>query len=588
MAFCLTLSEKSKFKKALRNGEINISELFKMDESADRRDVLAKYVGKENAVQVNALLESKFFLKDVLAGVKRWIKKVSVEGSQLRKDLISRLADMKVFQGEKFYQDLATIKLKMQPTEEQAKTVIGLAKDIVILKAKADKDGVFANKSDEVAYGLTKVALKKYLGDMKLAAKRILFKEQPIQKILSMIGELPGIFKSSLTSLDNSFFGRQGIKTLYSNPKIWVKRFMESWRNIGKQIMAKGKWYTSGDDAVMDMIEAYIYSRPNAVNGKYEAGGYGLDVDSEEAYPSFAPEKIPLLGRLFKASAVAYNGGALLFRSDLADKFITLAEAQGVDTLNKNEAKYLGQAISSLTGRGSYGKYEILTKEANVLVFSVKFAKSNIDTLIAPIKYGAKKIGLGSFENKGEEFASKKSAEATLKIIGSIALLLFIAKMLDPDSVDEDPRSTNSGKIKIFGHWTDISGGLASYLSTALRLVPTMHNGKWGFWMKSSTGKWTSLTSGKYGVQTALDIFENFLEGKLAPLAGLVRDIWSGKNFQGQRVTIKNATSSLITPISIQNFNQLKDDPNSSSILVSTILDALGFSVSTYRKRKNK
>ena len=75
MAFCLTLPEKQKFKKALRNGEINISELFKMAESADRRDVLAKYVGKENAVQVNALLESKFFLKDVLAGVKRWIKK---------------------------------------------------------------------------------------------------------------------------------------------------------------------------------------------------------------------------------------------------------------------------------------------------------------------------------------------------------------------------------------------------------------------------------------------------------------------------------------------------------------------------------
>jgi hypothetical protein len=581
MAFCLTLPEKQKFKQALRSGELNIAELAKMVSSEERRNALAKYVGKENAVQVNALLESKFLLKDIVAGAKRWIKKVSVEGSPLQKDLITRLAEMKVFQGEQFYQDLATIKLRMQPTEEQAKTVTDLAKDIVNLKAKADKDGVFANKSEQVTYGLTKVALEKYLGDMKMEAKRIFFREQPVKKVLSLISELPGTFKSAVASMDNSFWGRQGIKTFW-DPRlthIWLKNFLKSWVNIGKQIFAKGKWYKSGDDAVMDLIKANIYSRPNGVNGKYEAGKYGLSVLSEEAYPSSSLEKIPLLGRLFKASEVAYNGGALTLRADLADRLIKIAEKQGVDTLDPEQAVGMGHLISSQTGRGDIGRAEMMGKEINTIFFSIKFLKSNFDTLTAHIL---------DPKVRANPVARKEAAMNILSIIATLGSVLTVAKLLNKDSVEEDPRSTNFGKIKVFGHWTDMTGGMASLVTLASWLIPTFHNGQLGFWSKNSAGVYRNLISGEFGMQTGMDVINSFWQGKLSPIAGIFRDMWQGKDYSGKPFTATSALWNSTTPISIQNLQQLLNDPASSFVLGSMILDALGFSTMTQPATNSK
>ncbi|WP_196301892.1 hypothetical protein, partial [Streptococcus pneumoniae] len=77
--------------------------------------------------------------------------------------------------------------------------------------------------------------------------------------------------------------------------------------------------------------------------------------------------------------------------------------------------------------------------------------------------------------------------------------------------------------------------------------------------------KWTDLTAGKYGQMTALDVTENFLEGKLAPVPGLLRDVWQGKNFQGEKVTVTNALKSLITPLPIQSALQRKDVENLGS-----------------------
>ena len=119
-------------------------------------------------------------------------------------------------------------------------------------------------------------------------------------------------------------------------------------------------------------------------------------------------------------------------------------------------------------------------------------------------------------------------------------------------------------------------------MTVASRLTPTMHDGEWGFWYKNSrTGKWVDLTGGKYGQQTALDIFENFWEGKLSPMAGLVRDVWNGKNFQGEPVTAPNAIMNLSLPLSIQNYHQIMSGPDSENIIWLMLAEGLGLSVAS-------
>ena len=576
MKWCLIKPKADELKRAIKSGKINPTTLSEMT-SKQRRSFLEKYVGAENASEVNALFESKLLLKNQKAGYISWAKKITGITPEARRDIISKIENMENVlnpQEEKmFLEDLAKKRLGLEVTAEEAKNISELTKQISDLGKKADENGNFPSEETRLEYGASKVALENYINQIKLEANKISFRQQPIKKIISIIKEIPGTLKSSVASLDNSLWGRQGIKTLMDirTSKIWAKNFLKSWRDIGRQLKGKGRWYTSGDDAVIDSIKADIYSRPNAILGKYKAGGYGLEVLNEEAYPSSLPEKIPLLGRVFKASETAYNGGALRLRADLADRLIKIAEKNGVNTLNPEEARPIGNLVGSLTGRGSLGKGDVLAKEINTLAFSVKFLKSNFDTLTA---------GLTDPKIRQNKFARKEAAKSLLSIVATTASILAIAKLIDKDAVEEDPRSSNFGKIKIFGHWTDITGGMAGIVTLASRLAPTLHEGKLSFWKKNNKGEYDDLIAGGYGKQNAMDVFDSFWQGKLSPIAGVVRDMWKGSDYSGNPITLNSVIKKQL-PISVQNYESLKNDPNSSFWLGSMILDGLGLSTSS-------
>jgi len=574
-AFCLIPKQVQKFLTGLKEGSINPEKMANMS-SADRRAYLETFVGKDNAKGVNALFESKLLLKNKQQGYISWAKKVGGISPKERRDMISRIENMqKVLdpkEEEQFLADLASQRLRVNITQEEAGVLANLSKRAQDLRQKATPEGKFPSNSERLEYGAAQVQLENFFNQLKLDTTSLRFSEGRAKYLANAVKEIPGTLKSLVASLDNSFWGRQGIKTLYTHPRIWTKNFIKSWGDLARQATAKGKWYKAGDDAVMDSIKADIYSRPNALNGKYKAGGYGLNVLNEEAYPSSLPEKIPFLGRLFKASESAYNGAALRLRADLADLLIAKAERMGVNTLSPEEAGGMGSLVSSLTGRGNIPMTPSQAKSTNVLFFSIKFLKSNIDILTAH-----------QFDSKANAFVKREAALNLLKIVSTTATILTVAKLLDPESVDEDPRSTNFGKVKVFGHWTDITGGLAGLTTLAARtIVPTMHDGELGLWKKSGTGKYTNLIAGEYGQQDAFDlIVDGLFSNKLSPAAGLFRDIWRGQDFSGQPVNPISASQNLLTPLSIQNFQDLLKDPASSFPLGSMILEGIGFSTST-------
>jgi len=174
-----------------------------------------------------------------------------------------------------------------------------------------------------------------------------------------------------------------------------------------------------------------------------------------------------------------------------------------------------------------------------------------------------------------------------VSIIGHVAGLMMIAKFLDPESVEEDPRSTNFGRIKIFGHWTDITGGMRTIAIMAARLVPTRRNGEWGVWRKSSTGNWTNLTAGEFGKDDAVDVFmDALLLNRLSPIASILRDFYRGEMFGGEPFDIKKSIVNSLTPLSIQNVNDVKDE-KFETVLAVGISEFLGLGVSTYKYQDN-
>jgi len=91
-----------------------------------------------------------------------------------------------------------------------------------------------------------------------------------------------------------------------------------------------------------DRIKADLYSRPNAMNGKYRAGHIGLDNLSH-----------------IKGSDVFFLE-TLKVRADSADKMIAEAELQGKDTTDPNVMKELGEEINAL-GKPIHRSESIMT-----------------------------------------------------------------------------------------------------------------------------------------------------------------------------------------------------------------------------------
>lgn len=571
---CLPQKERDNFVKALRNKDITIEQLYGM-KTAERRALIATYAGEDFAQIINARFEAAMLSKQKTA-IANWVKNTISAKNPIRKDMLKKVERIKEVlttgQEGDFLSDLAEQKLGLGVTQEEAETIVRMKQDVDKLRMEIPDNAPLRSK-ERMAYGFAVDRFKNYVGDLKLQAESLSMRERmdPVNWGKDIV-DLAGTAKSLIATLDNSFIGRQGIKALLRGDyKIWGDAFATSFKLMGKQLMQKAPkgLFASPDDAVMSALRADIYSRPNALNGKYAAAknGYGLGQFHEEAFPTSIPARIPLLGRLFKASETAFTGSALKMRAELADSMIAAAEQNGIDMLDEKQATAIGSLVTSLTGRGELTRTAPIGKELNALMFAPRFLKSNFNTVTGHM-----------FDKTMTPYARRQAALSTVKIASSIGAILTLADIINPGSVEWDPRSTNFGKIKLGSKRYDITGGMSGLVTLASRITPTYRNGEWGFWTKSgTTGKYTKMSTGDFGEQTALDTFENFFEGKLSPAAGALRDIWKGTKYSGEKPTFVNTISGLTIPISVQILEEELKKGN-DDILFAMIAESLGFS----------
>jgi len=598
MAWCLTKAHQNKFKKALKDGTIDPFKMANMS-SEQRRAVFETITDTENAIRINSLYESKLLLKNRLQGFKTWVKRTVGLKPAVRRDMLSkieRLNELDVLDPktlDSFKADLARTRLGFAISFEQAKNISDMGQTVSESKKEwvdiVNAHPTWSTESDSarkerwvnpkgLEYGLKVRALENYVNEIKQTARKekLSFKEDPLRATLNVIRDSPtflnNLGKSLMATLDNSLWGRQGIKQLLGSieqKKIWGRNFIKSFGDIKSELLAEN---IDGFEP-MDLVMAEIYSRPNSLNGKYKAGDYQLGVAHEEAIPTSLPERIPVVGRVFKAAETAFSAGALRSRADLADMYISKMEAQGLNTLDSAQARGAGHLVGSLTGRGSLGKLTPLAKELNLFFWSARFLKSNIDTLTAH-----------QFDPQATPFTKTEARKNLVNIVTQVGGLMMLANILNPDLVDEDPRSTNFGKIKVNGKWTDITGGMGALVRLVSRtMIPTKHNGEWGLWKKASTGKWTNLVAGQYGQDDAFDlIIDGLFTNKLSPLASIVRDAMRGEMFGGEPFDIRKSIVNSVTPISIQTVNDVKDE-KFSVVLGVMISEFFGLGTSTYK-----
>lgn len=554
---CLPPQAVDKFTRALKAGRIDPAKLSGLSSKA-RHEYFAKLVGEGDAKTVNSLFESKMLLKNQKYAYTTWAKNVAGLSPEVRRDLISRIERMDTFldapSERAFLKDLASTKLGLNVTFKEAKQITNMSVKLQELKAKQRPDGTFSSKADRMAYGYAKVDMGKYLSDLKFQTEKKTAKQVLLSNPAENVSKIAGVAKSVRASLDNSALFRQGWKTLWTNPIVWQKNARNSFKDL----------YRSGikNEDVQREVMADIVSRPNY--DKYAKMKLALG-NVEEEFPSSIQNKIWVLGRGFKASEAAYENFLYRTRADVADKYLKIAEAGGVDITDKKQLAAMGKIINSLTGRGSLGAGEgskAVSGWTNNIFFSIRFLKSNIDTLTVHAASG----GI-------TPFARKQAALNLLKIVSGTSAVLAIANALMPGSVETDTRSSNFGKIKIDGTTFDVTGGMGSLLVLAGRQIA-------GQTKSSTTGAVTDYGS-DFGQTSRADGLTDFITGKFSPAAATVRDILNGKDFDGNKMTPGRAAINTFVPMPATNTANNIKDPNAAPWLLSLIADGLGIGAST-------
>jgi hypothetical protein len=567
---CIPRYLKDKLADALKSGELKLEKLAYnekglMRSSEERRAMLAKYVGEEPAKTVNAEFESKLLLKDQQRGIISWAEK-TIQDPKAKKDIIDMANKMTDVLNDKnkvvILGDFVARKFGFGMTDEQAANISTLAKLAgsarIAMEGKRGEIGSSVRTPEEKAYGDAAIAFSNYISDLKAkSANKSIYEYMKLKNWGTAVSETAGVAKAMKAALDLSGTLRQGIKMLFTHPTIW-------WESTAKEF--KAAWDSLGGKNVMDSLHSWVVSDPeynNMVRDK-------LDVNvMEEARPSHWPARIPVLGRLFKASDDAYTTFMLTNRVLAYKHYTAIARASG---FTETTGMGIGELANSLTSRGNLGRLEPIAGTINNVMFAPKNLKANWDVLTAH-----------AFSKDMSSFARKEAAVNLVKIISGTAATLALAEIFWPDSVDKDPRSTDFGKIKIGDTRFDVSGGMAGIATLAMRILPTENDGKWSEWSKSSTtGKMTDLRAAKWGQGTGKDVIFNFFENKASPAVSVVKEILEGKDFQGKPITATGELSNLLMPLPVSTYQELANNPNSANIVISMIAETLGVSTNTY------
>ena len=524
--FCLPEEITNKLKKAIKSGEIDIEKLSSAS-SEYRVNFFKQFMNERNAKEVVALFESKLLLKNQKRGLVTWAKQILGMKPAVERDVISRIMRMdKILNPENeksFLRELASKKLGVDITIEEARKITELSNKIKSLENFTDNAG-------RIKYGRAKLDLIDYIDSLN-------------PKRANVIENVLGLPQAAMSLFDLSAPLNQGWGLM--SRKEW-------WNNLAPMIEAFNR-----ESAFRD-IQADIITRPNYKLAK-RAGLRLSDLsenlfEREEIFMTTLLDKIPGMA----ASQRAYIGFLNKLRMDSFDDLIKKAKLAGEDvSLGSKAAEDIATIVNAFTG--GYGRTDPLL---NAFLFSPRRIRSAVK-ILNPYTYINPKT-------------SKTARKAAIRnLLGSLAMtgsVIALAGLHGAVETEEDPRSSDFGKIKVGDTRLDISGGIASYVILLSRILS-------GEIKSSNTGAIKKLGN-NYTSTSGFDLTANFIRNKLSPLASLIIDVLTGENAVGEKKTPTQSVIDRFKPMFLKDaYEVLTEDPE-AKILIPFAL--FGGGLSTY------
>uniref|UniRef100_A0A6H1ZGU6 Uncharacterized protein n=1 Tax=viral metagenome TaxID=1070528 RepID=A0A6H1ZGU6_9ZZZZ len=351
--------------------------------------------------------------------------------------------------------------------------------------------------------------------------KAVLDKRTLLQKMTEAGIQLANIPRSIMASFDLSAPLRQGIFLAARHPKMFFSSFAKQFKTFASEKAYKGLM----DDIVNRPTYKVMRENKLAITELGQAM-----TTREEAFMSNWAEKIPVVGRVVRASGRAYTGFLNKLRADVFDDFIKQGTKLGID-----DPKFLKSAadfVNHATGRGTLGGLEKAAVPLNTFFFSPRLIMSRLN-LINPIYYA--------------KLHPQVRKEAIKSLFGFAGMSLTVGGLLKMGgaSVELDPRNADFMKPKFGNTRYDILGGFQQPIRLAAQLIS-------GKIISSTTGKTVTLGEG-YKPLTRVGIIGRYFSYKEAPLISFAHALLKGQTAIGEKVDIPTEIVNRFIPMVAQD-----------------------------------
>lgn len=226
------------------------------------------------------------------------------------------------------------------------------------------------------------------------------------------------------------------------------------------------------------------------------------------------------------------------------------------------QGKALANAVNVATGRGEPGRFAGAISAAGHVLWSPRLLLSRFQLLAGQPLYG------------GDVSTRKLIAKEYARALTGLAAVYVLATLAGSEPPEDDPTSSDFGKLKFGNTRVDPLAGLSQVTVLLSRLT----SGE----KKALSGR-VSRIRGEigYGRDNSYDIIARFLRTKLTPTLGVAVDLLSGENIVGEPVTPTSVALDVTIPLTFRDIDELMQDQGVPAGVALTILSAFGMGLQT-------
>lgn len=395
------------------------------------------------------------------------------------------------------------------------------------------------------------------------------------EKAMRLSAEVLNIPRSLMTVGDFSGLLRQNLFFSVGHPLMTAKNVPDMFKSFGSQAVYD-RWFA-------DLKETPRY---NAIMKSRLAIADSVNHDlskREEALMSSLAEKIPIIGKtIVKGSERSYTLLLNKMRVDLFNYFADSMEKRGMTADNSpRQYRAMAEYINNATGRSDFG--DNLNRVAPILN-SVFFSPRLIASRVNMLTYWMQP----RFWKTLPREARVDYFRNWISLLAVGGTILALAK-LGGAEVEDDPRSSDFGKIKSGNTRWDIWAGSQQYMRVLAQVVSGQRK-------STATDKMYSLSGDDAFGETKTGVITDFFRGKLAPVPAAAVDLLSGRTSVGDKVTydwkwnggdkevpIPRYVMERLIPMTITGTIDAMKDQGVKALLTAGVPSTFGVGVNTYK-----